>query len=112
MVTISATDQHLARNFDDPEVVAAIMGIVQGWGAMVPGRLTDEQCVRLEACTQFFPNLPPKKRGRLTSLSLKDIRDSVMRLTTQYPTLRGNDPETLTQKIEIANETLRLRFNQ
>jgi hypothetical protein len=112
MTTISATDQHLAHNFDDPEVVASIMGIVQGWGGVVPGRLNDEQCVRLEACTQFFQNLPPKRRGRTTSLSLKDIQAHVMRLTTQYPTLRGNDPETLTQKIEIANETLRLRFNQ
>jgi hypothetical protein len=76
-------------------------------------KLTDAQLLRIEACRFFFPD-PPRniKRGRRTVFPITTIKSRVMELTKRCQVLRSADPERLTLKIELANETLDLRFKK
>jgi hypothetical protein len=108
--TLSQFDVHLATMFDDEETLAGVKRVCDCFMYSTTGILNEEQCRRLEACEHFFPNPPERRAGRTTKNSMKTIRTEITRLITTYPTLKSNDPELLTMKVELANATLRARF--
>jgi hypothetical protein len=112
MTQLSESEAHASWNFDTAEVMTLLSDSQAGIYMTLRQGLTSDQLTRLEACEFFFPNVPERKRGHVTGLSLKDIRRKIMELTKTYPALRSADLEKMTLKIERANQSLRERFNQ
>jgi hypothetical protein len=106
----SEVEQQLVANFDNPEWLTVLLDIVETNVYSIVHQLTHEQLARIEICEQFFPNLPARRTGRVTALSIGKLRRTISNLLNGYPALRSENTEKLVLKLEVANQSIRERL--
>jgi hypothetical protein len=108
-VMLSDTEVNFARSFDDPTLTVTINDVATATCTATVRKMTDDQLQRIEACEQFFPNLPPKRSGRKTAMSLVQLREWTSDMLKRYVALRSADAEKVVLKFEVANDSLKSR---